>query len=175
MTPMEHLYFTSDNLEYYPHDWTPYRSNHRNDLLSNSSQSFIDSLLDESPENLVRVFSPLKNSVCRWDTKGNPSMKGHCDIPTVHPVKFDEYCDFISQRGHDFARMVTKTTHNDATAEMTKPTTKAAKKKAPTRKARTIGKSGSTKLKVKFGKVSVRSIPRVPMNSIINRKKSSSK
>lgn len=173
MTPMEHLYFTSDKLEYYPHDWTPCRTNHRNDLLSNSSQSFIDSFLKESPQDLIRVFSPLKNSVCRLGTQGNPSLKGHCDIPSVYPVTFDEYCDFIRQRGHDFTCNITfKTTHNDTTPEVTKPTRKVAKKKAPIRKAR---KNSSTKLKVKFGKVSVRSIPRIPMNSIINRKKSNSK
>lgn len=112
MTAMEHLYFTSDELEYYPNDWKPF-STFNNDSLSEmrsidlleTSKLLKETLCDESPVRCTGLFSPLKRifSVRRSSTKNRmPSFVWNRSMPTVHPVNQDEFIIYVSQYGLDF-------------------------------------------------------------------------
>ena len=105
MHAMEYLYFTSDELEYYPNDWAPSCNfSHASESATKSidlleTSLLLDALCEESCRN-----DPLKRNISGGGSKTKvciPSNEWHRSMPTVYPVSKDEYNNFINQHNAD--------------------------------------------------------------------------
>jgi hypothetical protein len=107
MTEMEHVYFCSDNLEYFPDDWIP--SNNINGdkcLMGNTSLksrlTLIDVLLDESPNKVLQLSARDLDYGTNQLTCNNSeqSIDSENNMPIAHAVNQLEYLQHLSD--YDF-------------------------------------------------------------------------
>jgi hypothetical protein len=107
MNAMEYLYFTSDDLEYYPNDWTPFCDSGHPSLprvesidMMETSLFLSDALYEESPLLRMEPFSPIKRNrtVCPSISEALiPSMVWYESMPVAYPVSHVEFQDFMNQ------------------------------------------------------------------------------